>query len=106
MDVFYVQLETGKAAVLHLVDVATSFGAARILTAENCEQIAQALERAWFRPYGNPHMIQCDEARPYCSEEVKLYLERRGIKLQVAPGEAHTRLGIIERRHMVLRTAV
>ncbi len=51
-------------------------------------------------------MLQCDEARPFCSEVVKLYLVRRGIKLQVAPGEAHARLGIVERRHMVLRTAV
>ena len=51
-------------------------------------------------------MFQCDEARPFCSEEAKLYLERKGIKLQAATGEAHARLGIIERRRMVLRTAI
>jgi hypothetical protein len=51
-------------------------------------------------------MFQYDEARPFCSEEVRLYFERRGIMLQVVPVEAHTRLGIVKRRHMVLRTAV
>ncbi len=62
--------------------------------------------QAWFRPYGKPHMLQHAETRPFCDEEVRLYLERRGIKLQVAPSEARARLGIIERRHMVLRSAV
>ncbi len=33
-------------------------------------------------------------------------MERKRIKLQVAPFEAHTRLGIIETRHTVHRTAV
>ncbi len=99
-------LRQARQARLHLVDVATRFCAARVLTAENGEEMTHALERTWLRPYGNPHMSQHDEARPFCSEEVKLYLERRGIKLQVAPGEVHARLGIVERRHIVPRTAV
>jgi len=33
-------------------------------------------------------------------------LEAQNITMEVAPGEAHTRLGIVERRHMVLRSAV
>ena len=37
---------------------------------------------------------------------MKTFLEQKGVQPQVAPGEAHTRLGIVERRHMVLRTAV
>ena len=31
-------------------------------------------------------------------------LEKYGAQLDVAPGEAHARFGIIEQRHMVLRT--
>ncbi len=68
MDVFYVQLETCKATALHLVDVATRFGAAE----ENGQEITREAERAWLRPYGSPRMIQCDEARPFCIEEVKV----------------------------------
>ena len=30
MDVFYVEIEIGKTAILHIVDVATRFGAARV----------------------------------------------------------------------------
>ncbi len=45
MDVFYVQLETGEPAVLHLVDEATRFGAARAPKAENGEEITRVLER-------------------------------------------------------------
>ena len=34
------------------------------------------------------------------------YLEKHGVQLEVAPGEARNRLGVVERRHMVLRTAL
>ncbi len=106
MDVFYIKTETGKVAVLHMVDVATRFGTARVLEQETGTTVVRAVERAWIRPYGPMLMLQCDEARPFCGDELKLFMERYGIEPQVAPGEAHTRLGIIERRHQVLRTAV
>ena len=32
--------------------------------------------------------------------------DERGIELQVVPGEAHVRLGIIERHHLVMRAAI
>ena len=51
-------------------------------------------------------MLQLDEAKCFCGEEVKIYLEQKGVQPQAAPGEAHARLGIVERRHMVLRTAI
>ena len=78
MDVFYIEIAGGKAAILHIVDVATRFGAARVLTNENGEEVVRALDRAWFRPYGAPHMLQFDEARCFCGEEVKTFLEQRG----------------------------
>lgn len=107
MDVLYIGLTSGrKVAVLHFVDVATRFGAARVLQQEQGPDIVQALERAWFRPYGAPKRLQMDEARPFCSQEVITAMERYGVEVDIAPGEAHTRLGIIERRHMVLRSAI
>ena len=107
IDVLYIGLDNGrKAAVVHIVDVATRFGAARLLSNEQGPDITRALERAWFRPYGPPKQIQNDEARPFCSQEVTVFLETHGVSIDVAPGEAHTRLGIIERRHLVLRTAI
>ncbi len=66
----------------------------------------QALERAWIRPYGAPHMLQFDEVRPFNSEEQKWFFEQRGVQPIVAPGEAHFRLGVVEKGHQVFRAAV
>ena len=41
-----------------------------------------------------------------CGEEVKIYLEQKRVQPQAAAGEAHTRLGTVERRRIVLRTAI
>jgi len=51
-------------------------------------------------------MIQYDEARCFCGQETTTFMESHNIKIDVAPGETHTRLGVIERRHMVMRTAI
>ena len=109
MDVFYMETKEGntrgKVPILHVVDTATRFGTARILAHEQTEDVMKALVRCWLKPYGNPKMIQCDEARCFCADAMVTMLGNRNIELQVAPGEAHNRLGIIERRHVVFRTA-
>ena len=89
-----------------MVDTATRFCSAKVLKNEQGPDVTVALERAWFKPYGAPKLLQCDEARCFCGHEVKHFLEHNHVKLDVAPGEAHTRLGIVERRHMVLRAAI
>jgi len=108
MDVFYIQHsdERYKIAILHIVDVATRFAQARVVLAETGEDFVKALMRSWITPYGPPQTLQYDEARPFCGAELTELLERHNIKSDVAPGEAHFRLGIIERRHMTLRTAL
>ena len=108
MDVLYFKYGDGnqKAACLHVVDTATRFGAARLLKRETGEEVTKAFERCWVRPYGAPKRIQLDEARNFCGAELQNFLNRHAVHVDVAPGEAHTRLGVVERRHQVLREAV
>ena len=100
------KIASGKVAILHMVDTATRFSAARVLLQEQGTDVVRALQRAWFVPYGPPKLLQFDEARCFCGDEVKTYLEQNNVQVDVAPGEAHSRLGIVERRHLVLRTAI
>ena len=110
MDVFWIggnaPWGNRKIPILHMVDVAARFGTARVLAEETGAEVIKALTRGWLKPYGCPKVLQCDEARPFNGEELRTFLERRNIELDVSPGEAHWRLGIIERRHDVLRTAL
>ena len=47
-----------------------------------------------------------DEGRGWASDEMLTWTSDVNIQHMISPGEAHTRLGIVERRHAVLRKAV
>ena len=74
MGVFCVQSTTGRAAVLHMVDTATRFGASRVLKEERGADVNRAFERAWIRIYEPPKHLQFDEAGCVCSHEVTVFL--------------------------------
>ena len=66
----------------------------------------KALERGWFRHFGIPKELITDEGRGWLHETMTNMLAEQNILHTVAPGEAHTRMGVVERRHQVLRKAV
>ena len=92
--------------VLHIIDSATRFASAWLMENETSECAIMALKRAWIRNYGAPSLIQCDEARGFCGHKLQEFCSQENIALQMVPGEAHWKLGIIERRHPVLRKAI
>ena len=47
-----------------------------------------------------------DEGRGWCSDNFAEWCGNHSVEHLVAPGEAHNRLGVVERRHAVLRKAV
>lgn len=77
-----------------------------MLNSEQTDDFISALERAWIRHFGAPHTLQIDEARGWSSEALRSWSSDHGIFLEISPGQAHTRLSILERRHQVLRRAV
>ena len=61
------------------------------------------IERAWIRPM---QILQVDEHRAWSSDEMREWCTEQGIKLMISPGQSHTRLAILERKHQVTRRAV
>ena len=92
--------------ILHMVDAASRFSAAWVLEKEDAECVIKAIQRAWIRPYGPPKIIQCDEQRAFCSGQFQQFCNQNNIEPWIAPGEAHWKLGVVERRHPVLRKAI
>ena len=105
-DVFWVKIEKEKFAVMSLVDSATRYSAASLLKNERSEEYIKALERCWIRHYGAPRCLLTDEGRPWLGAKFDEWTSAHGIEHVVAPGEAHERLAIVERRHAVLRKAI
>lgn len=94
--------------VLHIVDTATSFQAARFLAnkEQKAKDIWDAIMECWINTYlGPPEWIVHDAGRNFASAEFKQYAKGLYIRVQEVPVEAHNSIGKIERYHAPLRRA-
>ena len=105
-DVFYIKLQERKHPVLSIVDVATRYMSAYLLDDETTDSYVKALEKMWLRHFGPPKQLVTDEGRSWLGSSMEAWTASWGVDHQVAPGEAHERLALVERRHAVLRKAV
>ena len=96
----------GRQCVLTIVDHATRFCAIRILKSEKAEEFTKGLERAWVKHFGIPKLLRVDEAKGWASKHVREWASSRGITIEVQPAEAHSWLGVVERKHQVIRRAL
>ena len=97
---------TGRQCVMTIVDHATRYCAIRILKSEMSEEFTKGLERCWFKHFGVPKYLRIDEAKGWSSKHVREWCASRGISLEVQPAEQHTWLGVVERKHQVVRRAL
>lgn len=105
-DVMWIKLQEKKFPILSMVDVATKYQAAAVMYGERSQDYLHALERGWIRHFGCPQVLVTDEGRGWASDEMLNWTSSMNIKRSMAPGEAHTRLSLVERRHAVLRKAI
>jgi hypothetical protein len=95
-----------KQPVLMMSDAMTRLLAARHLKAETTEEYIKQLEMAWIGFFGPMKTLQVDEHRAWSSDAMREWETEHGIQLVISPGQAHTRLAILERRHQVTRKAI
>ena len=96
-----------QVPVLMMSDATTRLLAARVLPdGEKSEEFIKQLECGWIRFFGPMKILQVDEHRAWSSDAVREWCTEQGIQLVISPGQAHTRLAILERRHQVTRRAL
>eukprot|EP00435_Cladocopium_sp_Y103_P032566 s1782_g8.t1 len=95
-----------KQPVLMMSDAMTRLLAARHLRAETTEEYIKQLEMAWISFFGTMKTLQVDEHRAWSSDAMREWATEQGIQLVISPGQSHTRLAILERRHQVTRKAI
>ena len=105
-DVLWLKIDSKKFPVLSMIDQCTKFQAAAVLHGEKTEHFIPALERNWIKHFGAPVQLLTDEGRGWLSDKMVEWTTDHCIDHQVAPGEAHTRLSLVERRHAVLWKAI
>ena len=104
-DAMWLKILDKKVPVLHIVDVATKYQAACVFYGEKSHDFQKALQRTWFRHFGIPSELWTDEGQGWAADELLGYFTNLNIKHTVSPGEAHQRIGLVERYHQVLRKA-
>jgi hypothetical protein len=102
VDVMYID---GKP-VLHIVDTATAFQAARFLKDMSAKAAWDTLKMCWIDTYlGPPDYIVHDAGKNFISTEFKQNARSLSIEVKEVPVEAHNSIGKGERYHAPLRRA-
>lgn len=103
MDIFYVE---GNKPVLHVVDAATAFNAARFLPDVSTKHVWEALRLCWIDVYqGPPDYVVTDAGKQFASAEFRQNAKEMAITVKEVPIEAHNSIGKVERYHAPVRRA-
>jgi hypothetical protein len=101
----YVMYLNGRA-VLHVVDEATHFQAARFLQKVRAEETSRSLVKCWIRTYlGPPSFLRVDQGTNFITKKFKARAEIADIEVLEAPVECPTTMKHVERYHGPLRVA-
>lgn len=102
VDVMYLD----SRPVLHVIDEATAFQAARFLASISAKDTWEALKMCWIDTYlGPPDIIRHDAGTNFAAAEFKSEAKVYGITCQQVPVESHWSIGKVERYHAPLRRA-
>lgn len=104
VDIMY--LDVPAVPVLHIVDEATRFQAARLLKDISAETVWDTLRECWIDTYvGPPDVIMHDAGKQFVSAEFSAKARGMAIESRAVPVEAHHSIGMVERHHVPLRRA-
>lgn len=100
LDLMYID----GTPILHVVDIATSFGNAAVLTGSTVEDVWATFVKIWATVYpGYPNKLRIDSGSVFTSPRWTKCTESAGICLQLSGIESHNSLGPGERYHSPLR---
>jgi hypothetical protein len=92
--------------VLHIVDEATRFQAARWLRNLSAKHTWEVLRHCWIDTYtGPPDYIFHDAGKNFASKEFRQHATSIATVTKSVPVEAHWSIGLVERAHPLLRRA-
>ena len=102
VDIMYID----SSLILHVVDEATRFQAARWLRNVSAKHTWDTLRLCWIDVYlGPPDYVRHDAGKNFVSKEFRQFASSMAITTKSVPVEAHWSIGIVERYHAVLRRA-
>ncbi|KAI1005361.1 hypothetical protein K3495_g2858 [Podosphaera aphanis] len=100
VDIFFIDVRP----VLHIVDEATRFQAAKFLKGQSTNDIWNAIRQSWIDVYvGQSDLIVHDTGKNFTSKEMQQFAQSIGTGTKCAPVEFHHNIDLFERYHEPLR---
>ena len=94
------------SSILHIVNEATQFQAAKFLLSESAIDTWNAIQEKWIDTYISlPDMIYTDSGCNFISEEFYQNATAIAITVKIAPVEAYNLIRLVERYHASLQQA-
>ena len=104
LDILHARkLDGENVMVPGMVDVATRFHQAAVLSGRAPKIACEAFERVWLRPYGLPTVVAADPDGCFQSD-FQHRLESRGTLVEHCPPDAYWKIAHVERQNAFLRT--
>ena len=102
IDIMYIN----RKPVLHAIDEATAFQAARFMTNMTAKTTWDTLRTMWVDMYvGPPDVVVTDAGTNLTAMEFRANAHAMAIKVEEVPVEAHNSIGKVERYHHILKRA-
>ena len=96
------EVEKGKLWILHMVDSATRYTTATLITSKSKEVIVKKIFQIWLAYFGAPLKFHSDCGGEFSNEVFKEMNELFGIETSTTPGESPFSNGIVERGNAML----
>ena len=105
-DTAWVDTDEGRACVMTMMDQATRYVALRIMKTEQSVDLVKGIERGWIKHFSTPKYFRIDESKGWSATHLREWCSDHNIILEIAPAEAHSWTGSIERKHQVIRRSL
>ena len=92
----------GNAPVLHLVDVHSGFSATALVPNREIDVAARTIEKIWINIHGAPAKLSGDPE--FVNQRFFKLMERFSVTVEPRPARRHQKIGVVERKHAVVRT--
>ena len=92
--------------ILHLIDSATRYSAACLITTKRQDEIVKNIYMMWISYFGYPHKFMSDNGGEFSNDRFREMNEKLNIETVTTAAEAPFSNGIVERHNLILYDAM
>ena len=94
--------ELKKSWILHMIDAASRYSAARIIKKKDKDTVIKQIFQMWFAYFGRPKTLMSDNGNEFLNSVYTEASEKLGIEITMPPAYSPFSNGIVERHNKIL----